>query len=159
MKIDREPYSEELRVELMPLAQKCWDSESETKAKTCAYYGERNFAIAPDIATYKKFADADVLVIVTLRDNLQLVGYAIGFVYQSLHHKVLCACGDSFYVEPEYRSYGGALEDRFEKEFVKMNAEIIGWGCTPGGPVHTLLIAKGFIADDIVMEKRLCVSH
>ena len=159
MKIDKESYNDALRTELMPLAQKCWDAESEVKAKTCAYYGERNFAIAPDIATYKLFADLGLLLIITLREQTKLVGYAIGFTYQSLHHKVMCACGDSFYIEPQYRSYAGPLEERFEKEFAKMGAEIFGWGVTPGSSLHSLLVAKGFIADDVVMEKRLCVSQ
>lgn len=125
----------------------------------CAFDGERNFTIDPDTALYKRFEEMGVLLIVTLRKDQQLVGYAVGYVYRSPHHrKMLCACVDSFYIEPDYRTYGPAVEDRLEKEFTHMGADIIGWSVTPNGPVHELLVAKGFRADDVVMEKKLCVS-
>jgi len=96
--------------------------------------------------------------VLTLRREAELVGYAIGFTYNSMHHQpVLCAIGDSFYVEPEARAYAAALEDRFELEFESMGVETIGWPVTPDGPLHKLLAAKGFRPDDVVMEKRLCV--
>jgi hypothetical protein len=34
---------------------------------------------------------------------------------------------------------------------------IIGWPVHLNGPVYDVLKAKGYVGDDIVMEKRLCV--
>ena len=40
------------------------------------------------------------------------------------------------------------------------NVQIIGWPTHVDGPMYALLKARGYVGDDIVMEKRLpCVSH
>ena len=49
------------------------------------------------------------------------------------------------------------MTERFEKEMAARGSIIIGWPTHPDGPVYELLKARGYVADDIVMEKRLCV--
>ena len=157
MKIEREPFSEELFTELIPLAQKCWKESTQIKAETCAFYGERDFVIEPDQETYQKLSNEGRLIIITARDE-RLVGYVIGFLYQSWHHKnLLCGNVDSIYVEPDYRTYTVVLTDQLEKAMRQAQAAIIGWPTHPDGKVYELLKALGYVGDDVVMEKRLCV--
>lgn len=156
IKIDKEKFSIELYAEILPLAQKCWNECSITKAETCAYHGDRDFVIEPNVERYQAIAAQDSLILMTLREEGVLKGYVIGVLYWSLHHKsVLCAGVDSVYVEPEFRSYSPVLAEKLEKELKNLGVEIIGWPVTADSPVHELLKVMGYIADDIVMEKRL----
>lgn len=157
VQIQVEPYSRELFNELMPLAQKCWHESTEFKAYTCAYYGERDFDIEPDAEAYENLHKLGVMTLLTLRDE-GLKGYVIGFTYKSMHHKrILCAMGDTIYIEPEYRSYTGVLAEKFERALAEKGVAIIGWPVHRDGPVYEVLKARGYSSDDTVMEKRLCV--
>ncbi len=156
MKIEVEPFTRELFDELLPLAQKCWQESTADKAEKCAFYGEREFQIEPDFDAYVRLGDA--LVVITLRNDAELLGYLVGFSYRALHHKhILGGIADTMYVEPEYRSHAPVIAKRFEKEMELRGVGIIGWPTTENGPVHTLLKSMGYVGDDIVMEKRLCV--
>ena len=73
------------------------------------------------------------------------------------HKKIVCGFGDSIFVEPEYRSYTLMLAERFEKEMRELSVQIIGWPTHINGPMYKLLSQLGYVGDDIVMEKRLCV--
>jgi hypothetical protein len=152
-----EPFSDVLYAEILPLAKKCWQESTLAKQETCAFYGERDFDIEPDIAEYWRLARMDALVMMVMRHEDAAVGYVSGFTYRALHHhKIKGAIGDTCYIEPEYRVYGGILVDKFVEEMRRRQVQIIGWPTTPDGHVHALLLARGFIGDDIVMEKRLC---
>jgi hypothetical protein len=154
--ISREDFTAELAAEILPLAQKCWNESTEFKGETCAYYGKRDFAIEPDTQAYQRLADQGLLALVTLRNERELKGYVIGFLYKSLHHrKILCGIGDSIYIEPDYRAHTWALAKRFENEMRNLGAQIIGWPVHLNGPVYDVLKAKGYTGDDIVMERRL----
>jgi hypothetical protein len=158
MIIETEAFNAEIAAELLPLAQKCWDESSVFKGETCAYHGERDFIIEPDTEAYQRLEDQKLLVLVTLREESKLQGYVIGFLYNALHHKkTLCGIGDSMYIEPEYRKHTWAVAKRFEKEMQQRGAQIIGWPVHLNGPVYEILKARGYVGDDIVMEKRLCV--
>lgn len=155
--IEREVFNAKVAAEVLPLAQKCWDESTAFKGETCAYHGERDFIVEPDVEAYQKLADQGLLVLVTLRDEMQLKGYVIGFLYNALHHKkILCGIGDSIYIEPDYRVNTWAVAKRFENEMKDLGAKILGWPVHLNGPVYDVLKAKGYIGDDIVMEKRLC---
>lgn len=155
--IDRVPFSPEVGAEILPLAQRCWEESTVTKAETCAYYGDRDFAIEPDIEGYQRLSDQGVLVLVTLRKEQELKGYLIGFTYRSMHHKkILCGIGDSIYLLPEFRSYTAPMAEKFEQEMKTLGVEIIGWPVHVKGPVYKVLETRGYVGDDIVMEKRLC---
>lgn len=157
MKIERETFSDALFDELLPLTRKCWDESTAFKGESCAYFGDRDFLIEPDKESYQKLAEQGSLVVVTLRKESVLQGYVVGFLYKALHHKhILCAIGDSIYIEPEHRAHTWAVAKRFEKEVTSMGAKILGWPVHLNGPVYEILKAKGYVGDDIVMEKRLC---
>lgn len=157
--IDKQPFSRELFEEMLPLAQKCWQESTVAKGETCAFYGDRDFEIVPHVEEYQKLTRLGSMVVVTVRAAGLLVGYVEGFVYRSLHHKsIVGAIGDSIYIEPEYRSYAAVVIERFETEVQALGAAILGWPTTLNGQVYQILKARGFVGDDIVMEKRLCVS-
>lgn len=157
MKITVQTYTDALHAEILPLAQKCWEESTEAKAERCAFYGERSFQIEPDVERYKQLQASGALIIVTLRQYESLLGYVVGFTYRALHHKkILGAIGDSIYVEPRWRSSAGPLVDYFVEELERRGVQIIGWPCDPEGYVCKLLEARGFVGDDLVMEKRLC---
>ncbi len=148
----------ELYEEVLPLGRKCWAESTTNKGETCAYFGERDFAIEPDTEVYQRLADQGSAVIVTLRDNESLKGYVVGFLYRSWHHReILCANVDSIYIEPPYRAYTAVVCEVFEKAFASLGAKIVGWPTHINGPVFEFLKARGYVGDDIVMEKRLCV--
>lgn len=153
-----ETYTAELAKEIIPLGQKCWDESTAFKGSSCAFYGERDFLIEPDTEQYQKLADQKALVLLTLRDGDRLQGYAIGILYRSLHQRnVIAGNADSCYIEPEYRSYTPVLIERFEKELKARGAVIVGWAAHVQGPLYSVLKARGYVGDDLVMEKRLCV--
>lgn len=153
--IQKEPFDLVLFDEMLPLCQKCWNESTVAKGETCAFYGERDFQIEPALERYQGLSDR--LVIVTLRDDGELKGYVVGFSYQAMHHKkIVGGIGDSMYLEPDYRSYTAVVAERFEKELRGLGVQIIGWPVTPDGPLHKVLQARGYVGDDIVMEKRLC---
>lgn len=158
--INKEPFSLDVFNEILPLAQKCWEESTIAKAESCAFYGEREFTIEPDFECYQIFADNGRLVLITLRDEEALKGYVVGLVYRCMHHrKITGGLGDTMYVEPEYRAYTAVMAERFEKEMQSLGVGIIGWPVHPDGPIHDVLKACGYVGDDIVMEKRLCVSQ
>jgi len=157
--IEKEPFSEELFAQMLPLAQKCWHESTTAKGVSCAFYGERDFDIVPDLEKFLELHRTGALVVITVRDAGVMVGYVEGFIYRSLHHRdIVGGIGDVMYIEPPYRGCAAVLVERFEKEMTALGAAIIGWPTTPNGPVHQLLQARGFVGDDIVMEKRLCAS-
>jgi hypothetical protein len=155
--IETEPFTDALFAEILPLGKKCWKESTVAKGETCAFYGERDFDIEPDVTEYQRLADLGALLIVVMRDAGVACGYVSGFTYRALHHHKIKGCiGDTCYVEPKYRSYAGVLVDKFVKEMERREVQIIGWPTTPEGYMHSLLLARGFVGDDIVMEKRLC---
>jgi hypothetical protein len=160
LKIEKEILTEQLYSEILPLARKCWEEGTRNKGESCAYYGERDFAVEPDFPEYLNLAARDALLLLTLRDGEVLKGYALGILYGSLHHKgIRCGFGDSVYIEPDCRSFTTALINRFEAEFKAAGAHIIGWPVHINGPVYGILKARGYVGDDIVMEKRLPVAE
>lgn len=159
VEVDIEPFSEELFASVVPLAQKCWDESTAIKGAACAYHGERDFMIEPDADQYKNLAQSGALVIITVRDSEVLVGYLIGIHYRALHHrKISCGLGDSMYLEPTYRfTYAAQVAQKFEDEMTSRGAGIIGWPAHMNSPLYEFLKTRGYVGDDIVMEKRLCV--
>jgi hypothetical protein len=154
--IQAETLTDSLIAEIVPLGRKCWAESTIAKGENCA--GERDLVIDPNLAEFRKLSDVGALVIIVIRAHLAAQGYVLGFTYRALHHQsVLGAIADTFYVEPEYRAYAGVMVDMFVNELKTRNVNMIGWPVTPGSYGHQLLLARGFVADDVVMEKTLCV--
>lgn len=155
--IEVEPFSMDLAEEIKPLGQQCWNESTLVKGETCAFHGARDFVIEPDVEQYDVLNRNGMLLLLTLRDDGVLHGYAIGVLYQSLHHRgIRVGGGDSFYIHPGYRSYTAVMVDKFEGELKSRGAAIIGWPTHSRGPLYDVLKAKGYVGDDVVMEKKLC---
>lgn len=143
--------------EIVPLAQKCWEESTLEKDKACSYYGQRNFKIEPDYGVYRTLELTGKLLVIALRDGARLAGYVIGVTYQSMHHcKIMAALGDNIYIEPEFRSYAPVLVKQFEEQLRQRGAETVGWPVNPESYTCTFLKSVGYVADEVVMEKRLC---
>lgn len=152
-----EPLSAELLKELLPLAQKCWDENTIIKAETCAFYGEREFQIEPDLEQYYILAKRGVLHILAFRAGGILQGYLSAVLFRSLHHKkFLTMMVDSAYIEPAFRSYTAVLIEKFERHAREQGTAIIGWPAHINGPLYQFLKASGYVGDDLIMEKKLC---
>lgn len=157
--ISREPYSETLQYEILPLAQKCWDEGSLAKGEHCAFHGKRDVQIEPDFVLYKTISDNGRLIIFTIRDEDVLVGYAIVMVYPSPHHKkLITANGDSIYVEIAYRGHSPVLVEKVINEVTETGAVTLNWAVSADSPMYDLLVKFGFVGDEIIMEKLLCAS-
>lgn len=156
--VAKEQLNDELFAEIVPLARKCWDESTSIKGESCAYHGDRDFEIEPDSDQYQALANAGALTLITLRDEGKLIGYAIGILYRSLHHrKILCGFGDSMYIEPLYRfNYAALMAERFEAELAAAGADIIGWPAHKNSSLYGFLKSRGYVGDDVVMEKLLC---
>jgi hypothetical protein len=106
---------------------------------------------------YERLSKEGSLVLVALRDDRVLKGYVIGFTYRSPHHKkILCGHGDSIYIEPAYRSYTAIVAEKFEQAMRDLKVQAMGWPTHIDGPVYEILKARGYVGDDIIMEKRIC---
>lgn len=157
MRIAVETFTNDLFQQILPLAQKAWDECSEIKAETCVFHGERGFRIEPDVDQYLNLQANNSLLAITLRnDSDELRGYCLGVLYRSLHHRqIACANVDAFYIEPENRAYVRSLIARAESEFNERGVTVIGWPTTASGSLCAVLKDLGYIADDVVMEKKL----
>lgn len=152
-----EPFTPELAAEILPLGQKCWNESTVVKAESCAFYGEREFQIEPDVEQYRRIAAVGMLLVLTFRVGKRLQGYGMAILYRTLHHrKIIVANVDTFYLEPGYRTYAAVMVDKLEVEFKKRGARAIGWPTHIRGSLYQLLKGMGYSGDDIIMEKQIC---
>lgn len=157
--IQREPYSEALCKEILPLAQKCWEESTALKGENCSYHEYRDLLIEPDWGLYQRLAELGLLVIFTIREEGALVGYVIVNIYQSPHHcKLKVANGDTIYVVPKYRGQTAALIRKLLAELKSMKVTNMGWAVSANGPVYAMLKKFGFAVDEVIMEKLICAS-
>lgn len=155
--INIEPFTRELSEEIIPLGQQSWNECSEIKKDTCAYHGQRDLPIDPDIDQYLYLYNNNSLIAMTLRDEENVLrGYALIILYKSLHLKTeLCGGIDTFYVQPECRRSMPRFISAIEEELRNRGVSIIGWPVTMAGKMHEILQHRGYIADDVVMELKL----
>ena len=151
-----EPLSRELFDEALPLARACWAEGTAAKGDTCAWYGERDFDIDPDFEQYQALAAVGALVVLTMRQAGALVGYVTGTCWRGMHHRhFMVAQVDSFFVDPAYRGQVLRLMRAYEKEMIRRGAVALNWLTHTNGPVYKLLQARGYVADETMMEKRV----
>lgn len=151
-----EPLTRELFDELVPLARKGWAESTVAKAETCAWYGERDFDIDPDFEQYDALTRVGALVLITMRDEGDLVGYVTGTCFRGMHHRhFIVAQSDSFYVEPPYRGHVPRLVRAYEREMIGRGAVALNWLTHTNGPVFKLLLRLGYVADETMLEKKV----
>jgi len=151
-----EPLTRALFDEVVPLARKGWAESTIAKAETCAWYGERDFEVDPDFEQYQALARVGALVVFTMRSSGVLVGYVTGTCWRGMHHRhFIVAQSDSFFVEPPYRGHVRRLVRAYEQEMTRRGAVALNWLTHTNGPVFKLLKARGYVADETMMEKRV----
>lgn len=156
IRIESEPFTQELADEISPLGQESWDECSEIKKDTCSFHGQRGFQIQPDIPQYLLLADSDGLLAMTLRDKGELVGYSLSIFYRSLHHApIRCVNVDTFFIRPGYRAYMRRFIQAMETRFRDREIVQVGWPLSAKGKLFSILQLLGYAADDVIMEKRI----
>lgn len=111
--------------ELMPLLPLHWEELALNKDKV---------PLDPQYEEYYRRDAQGQLLIVTLRQRGQLIGYFIGFIAPGLHYKTcLTYTMDIFYVHPLHRGNGGGkmMVDFLEKELKrrKVSRTYMGTKC------------------------------
>lgn len=119
---------------------------------------DSDIPLRPRYGAYAALADADQILVVTLRDDGALAGYFMGFVLPELHYETCIACiGDIFYLLPAYRrsQNGVKLFRHVEVECRKRNVQ--RWHVTSKlkKDCGALLRRLGFTAVEMHYSKRL----
>ena len=147
--VQRERYSEALCAELLPLLEDNW-------VRTESYIGE--LKIDPDFGKYQKLDAMDLVTCVTARFGGVLVGYSIFFTNFSLHHKtVKTGHGDMIYVknEPGLGRAVFLLINESERILKEKGVIYMGWFVHKGSRIQRILESRGYVPDELVMEKKL----
>lgn len=88
--------------ELKPLFPRHWEELALNKDKV---------PLDPQYEVYLQREDAGQVMLITMREAGQLLGYFVGFVAPGLHYKTcLTLTMDIFYVWPEARGNGGGFQ-------------------------------------------------
>jgi hypothetical protein len=147
--IQRERYSEALCQELLPLLKDNW-------VRTESYIGELD--VDPAWDKYQRLDALDMVVCFTARLAGLLVGYVIYFTNFSLHHRtVKTAHGDMIYVK-DMTGLGRvvfALLTAAEEDLRARSVMYIGWFVHQDSVIRRILESRGYVADELVMEKKL----
>lgn len=145
--IASEHYSEAFAKELLPLLRKNWQESPSY---------EPDLEVDPNFDVYRQLDEAGVLLCITLRDGVRLVGFVVYIVSPSVHHRsMMVGRGDVMYIEPPYRGQSKELLSTAEHLLRAHGVKRLGWAVTNGGSLYKLLRAIGFRDDEIVLEKNL----
>lgn len=147
--IQRERYSDALCQELLPLLHENW-------VRTESLIAEE--PIDPAWEKYKKLDELDMVACFTARRDGVLIGYAIVFHSHTMHHKTMISGhGDLIYVKSE-RGLGRVvfgLLDASEDYLRSKGTKYHGWFVRKGSRFYKLLQSRGYVDDEIVMERKL----
>lgn len=113
--------------------------------------------LQPNLEMYQLMHDAGKLIIFTIRDEGELIGYSLFLIDKHIHIRdALCARQDILYVKPERR---GFLSLRFmkwcEKRLKKLGVKIIFTSTTTRLDFGTILKRTGYKAIETVYSKDL----
>jgi GNAT superfamily N-acetyltransferase len=78
----------------------------------------------PELKRYQQYEDCDWLFMVVVRDGGAAIGYAAIYVTPSMHTQKMIATEDTFFLLPDYRGKGLAVQfvDFVEAEAVRRGA-------------------------------------
>jgi hypothetical protein len=154
--IEREPFTDSLCAELLPLAEENW-------VRSESYIGD--LPLDPDIAKYKSLEKMGMMDCLIARRAGAVVGYVIMFTSMSFHHRqARCTHGDIIFVksDPGLEYLAGGLLRASERILIERGVNFVGWFVHKDSKIERLLTSFGYTADEHVMEKRLCalsVTH
>jgi hypothetical protein len=142
--IQREHYSEALCAELLPLLKQNWSASSSYKDA---------ISLSVDFPKYKVLDEKGMVMFVSARQDGRLVGYSLWWIVTSLNWAGRSAHGVAWYVTEECVGYGMHLLRETERLLADEGIRRKYWLAKPDSVLYKLLVADGFVGDEIVMEK------
>ena len=135
--------------EMRPLFDKHWEE--------VAWYKE-SIKLNPDYDTYLAMAEMGRVVVVTARDEGELVGYNVMFLHTNLHYSDhVYGMNDIIFLHPDYRHSGIAKEliDLMETVLLEKGVSVITYHMKLAHPFESLMEECGFGKQEILFSKRL----
>jgi GNAT superfamily N-acetyltransferase len=115
--------------------------------------------LSPDLPTYQKLEEEDLMYGVFAYVEGKLVGYSINFVSNHIHYSELKKVNnDVIYVDKKYRGsgVGAKLINASEREAKKRGAAVFALHAKPNTPLSSLLYtSEDYQVQDIIFSKRL----
>mgnify|MGYP001163398505 FL=1 len=108
---------------------------------------EKGLIYHPDYQRYKEYEQCDNLYIVTVRTReREMVGFAMMYVFRSMHTQMLGAQEDLFYLLPDYRKGWTALRllREVEDEARRRGCSEVSMVTEIGSVAGAILDAKGY---------------
>ena len=119
----------------------------------------KDIPLDPDYDFYKRANDAGLLLILTVRDEGALIGYAIWVVKNHPHYKTHSwALNDIVWLRPDHRGFktGRAFVMFWEAEFTSRGVHVVHVDTKTAVPMlYHLLISSGYAETARGVEKRL----
>lgn len=138
-----------------------WDSYyrdcQELWAENCTELGNGK-VLNPDVATYRSLEQLGMLVIITARNEGQLIAYRIFAVRGNLHHRdVLTAFEDSMFITKAFRFGRVAIKLLTVTENIMkiLNVQEITCIVNASGGTGRLMEKCGFELNSLVYSKRI----
>jgi len=146
----REPLNYILQSELEPLLT---DHKDEV-----AHY--KDIPLDVDWDKYYKLQELNVFVMVTIRDDKRLIGYAVYFVGPNPHYQEsIQALQDILFLHPDYRNCGNGyhLIEASEMELRKLKVQVVQQHVKRKKELDfsRLLHRMGYEDSDLILVKRL----
>ena len=111
----------------------------------------------PTFDRYRDYEESGSLFVVTARDQDRLAGFAIMYVFCSMHDQSLAAQEDFFYLLPEYRRGWNAVHllSAVERECARRGVTEVHMTVENGNPAGHILSARGYAAEARCYRKSL----
>lgn len=131
-----------MNIEVEPFIS-CW---GEVFSLTNRHFQELGKPYHPDYQRYREYWDCGNLFVVTVRDEMKLVGFAMMYVFRSMHDQGLGAQEDLFYLLPEYRKGWTAakLLREVESECERRGCLEVGMMAIPDSAAGVVLLSRGY---------------
>ena len=133
--------------------EECW---SEIVPLVQDYFGSIGQTYLPSHDRYKEYEEAGDLFIVTARDGHRLVGFAVMYVFRSMHTQLLGGQEDLFYLLPEYRKGWNALKllSMAEEKCKEMGCTEVNMSARTGSKSGAILSGRGYA----IVSQQYCKS-
>lgn len=135
--------------ELKPLLEKHWEE--------VAWYQD-TIKLNPDYDKYLTLEKADCLMVSTVRNEKELIGYNIHIIVPNLHYSDhLYAMNDIIFLAPAHRHAGLANEliDWSESLLEKKGVSVITYHMKLAHPFRSLMETTDYEPQEIIYSKRL----
>lgn len=118
-------------------------------------WGVENLPLKPNLEAYELADKAGSIMMFALRDNGELVGYNLFWIYTHPHNSQNYAANDMLYVKPEYRHGGFApvMLTSCEEVLKESGIKVITYNMKPYKTFETLMALNAFEHTENVYSK------